>query len=156
MSLVCFIWEYLRKRIRCPLNEKMENLRIPLLLKLSSESIAEAQRKFLFPLLLLSQTPESFLLSVSWILFVFNISFCLHCRECPWRIVLIVELVVSKPRRKLLVLLRYLLSVLRSFSYTVEGSRTNKGKYLLFFRRFVCDSGIVLSFISSSYYFIII
>ena len=148
MSLVCLIWEYLRKRIHCPLNEKMENLRIPLLLKLSSESIAEAQRKFLFPSLLLSQTPESFLLSVSWILFVFNISFYLHCRECPWRIFLIVELVVSKPRRKLLVLLRYLLSVLRSFSYTVEGSRTNKGKYLLFFRRFVCDSSIVLSFIS--------
>ena len=91
---------------------------------------------------------ESFLLSVSWILFVFNISFYLHCRECPWRIFLIVELVVSRPQRKLLFLLRYILPVLRSFSYTVEGSRTNKGKYLLFFRTLMCDSGMVLSFIS--------
>ena len=90
MSLVCFIWEYVRKRIRCPLNEKMENQRIPLLLKLSSESIAEAQRKFLFPSLRLSQTSESFLLSVSWILFVFNKSFYPRCRECLRRSFLVV------------------------------------------------------------------
>ena len=99
MSLVCFIWEYLRKRIRCPLNEKMENQRIPLLLKLSSENIVEARRKFLFPLLRLS--PESFLVRVSWIIFVFNLSFYLHCRDCPWRSFLTIELFNMKPQRSL-------------------------------------------------------
>ena len=77
----CFIWKYLRKRNNCPLNKKMENQRLPLLLKLSSESIVKALRKFLFPSLRLSQAPESFLLSVSSVTAFSLLGKSTHCEK---------------------------------------------------------------------------